>query len=616
VSDYNYLEEEDFSTTFNGKTLRRIGIELKPFWRWVIGFVVTVALVSFMEAVFTYIGKLLVDSAIAPKDTTALTRILIGYGSLAVFQVVNVFLFIAFAGILGEKIQYSLRRKLFSHLQTLSLSYYDRIPVGWLISRVNSDTEKIGSLVSWGLLDVTWAIMNIITSFVFMLTISWQMALLVMVVLPILLVIAAWFKSRILSEYRVVRKMNSKITGNYNEMITGVRVVKALSRESESLAEFSTLTHDMYSASFKAEWLSALFMPIVQVISAVAVGIVLWYGGGNITVGGMTIGGIQAFIGYITFMMWPVLDLSRVYAEMQQSIASAERCFSLLDSKAEIVDRPNAVDPGTLRGEIVFNHVNFYYKADQPILSDFNLTIKAGETIALVGATGSGKSTIVNLLCRFYEPTGGTITINGRDYTTMTLHGIHSRIGMVLQTPRLFSGTIRENIRYGRLDATNDEIEVAAKMVGAHDFISAFKKGYDEEVGEGGVLLSVGQKQLLSLARAVLAKPELFIMDEATSSVDTLTEALIQRGMENLMKDRTSVIIAHRLSTIKRADRILVIDAGKVIEQGTHAELLRMRGHYYKLYTRQFRHDMAVKHDPTHILREETRQIAVETELA
>jgi ATP-binding cassette subfamily B protein len=296
-------------------------------------------------------------------------------------------------------------------------------------------------------------------------------------------------------------------------------------------------------------------------------------------------------------MLWPVQEMARVYAEMQQSIASAERIFSLVDAVPEIQDRPGAVDPGSIRGDIVFDNVDFQYEAGKPVLEQFNLTIKQGETIALVGPTGAGKSTLVNLVARFYEPTGGAIRIAGRDYRELTLHAIQSRIGMVLQTPHLFSGTVRDNLRYGRLDATDEEIVAAAKMAGADDFISALEKGYDTQVGEGGVLLSVGQKQLISLARAILAQPDIFVMDEATSSVDTLTEALIQKGMETLMDGRTSFIIAHRLSTIKKADRILVIEDGGVSEMGTHAELIRRRGHYYQLYTKQFRDEREREYD-------------------
>jgi ATP-binding cassette subfamily B protein len=297
------------------------------------------------------------------------------------------------------------------------------------------------------------------------------------------------------------------------------------------------------------------------------------------------------------FMLWPVQDMARVYAEMQHAIASAERSFSLIDAVPEITDRLGAINPGTIRGDIEFDHVDFWYEEDKPVLQDFSLKVRQGETIALVGPTGGGKSTIVNLVCRFYEPKAGVIRIGGQDYTELSLQAIQSRIGVVLQTPHLFSGTIRENLRYGRLDATDEEIEAAAKLAGAHDFIAALEAGYDEEVGEGGNLLSVGQKQLVSLARAILAQPEIFIMDEATSSVDTLTEDLIQRGMEALMQDCTSFVIAHRLSTIKRADRILVIEDGHIAEMGSHAELLRAKGHYYRLYTKQFRQKLEQEYD-------------------
>jgi ATP-binding cassette subfamily B protein len=283
---------------------------------------------------------------------------------------------------------------------------------------------------------------------------------------------------------------------------------------------------------------------------------------------------------------------------MQQAVASAERIFSLMDATPDVADVPDAKDPGTLHGEIVFDHVDFHYEDGSPVLSDLSLRVRQGEMIALVGPTGGGKSTIVNLLCRFFEPKAGTITIGGMDYTQMTQHAIQSRIGMVLQTPHLFSGTIRENIRYGRLLATDAEVEEAARIVGAEAFIRTLDKGYDEQVGEGGVLLSTGQKQLLSLARAVLAKPDIFIMDEATSSVDTMTESLIQQGMEALMQHCTSFVIAHRLSTIRNAHRILVIENGRIAEMGSHHELLRENGHYYRLYTRQFRQEMEAAYNP------------------
>ena len=592
ADDYEF-EEEEFTTQFNGQTIKRILAQAKPHWKWVAGFLVAIVFVVVLDAIFTYLRKTIIDQGITPHDQAALANLAVIYAAMIVFQAAGVFGFIYLAGILGERIQYDLRKKMFNHLQDLSLTYYSKTPVGWIMSRVTSDSVRIAELVTWGIVDSVWGALGIVTSFIFMLAINWQLALIVLLVIPILLWVAVVFKQKIIVEFRNVRRINSKITGAYNENITGVRVVKALGREEENLREFGTLTGQMYQAGFRAAWLSALFLPAVQVISAVAIGVIIWYGGSQVQVLGMTIGGLQAFISYITFMMWPVQDLARVYAEMQHAVASAERVFSLIDAVPDVVDRAAAIDPGTLAGDIEFDHVDFNYGDGKPVLTDFTLKVKRGETIALVGPTGGGKSTIVNLLCRFYEPVRGRITIGGRDYTQLALQAIQSRIGVVLQTPHLFSGSIRENIRYGKLDATDAEIEAAAKLAGAHDFIVTLDKGYDEAVGEGGNLLSTGQKQLISLARAVLAQPEIFIMDEATSSVDTLTEALIQRGMEQLMQGRTSFVIAHRLSTIKRADRILVIDGGRIAEMGTHAQLLAQRGHYYNLYTRQFRHDLS-----------------------
>ncbi len=588
------LEEEEHTSQLTAPIFKRILGLLKPHWRWVAGFLLTIALVSAQDSLFTYVNKQIIDLGIVKKDIDMLWKLGALYGGMQIIQAGLVFCFIYLAGVLGERVQYDLRKMLFDHLQDLSLSYYAQNAVGRLMARVTSDTGRVSDLLTWGLLDITWAFMNITTATAFMLWINWKLGLIVLATIPILIVVAIEFRKRILVEFRASRRANSKITGAFNENIQGVRVVKALLREDENLAEFQQLTNAMYRASYRAAWLSALFLPAVQIISASALGVILWYGGLQAQVGLMTVGGIHAFVSYLTFMMWPVQDLARVYAELQHSIASAERIFKLVDTPAEVQNRPGAVDAETLLGRIEFEHVDFYYEDRQPVLSDFTLTVNAGETIALVGPTGGGKSTIVNLLCRFYEPKAGVIRINGRDYTEYTLQSIHSRIGVVLQTPHLFSGTVRENIRYGRLEASDAEVEEAAKIAGAHDFIVTLEKGYDQNVGEGGNLLSVGQKQLISLARAVLAKPELFIMDEATSSVDTLTEALIQKGMEALMQGRTSFVIAHRLSTIRRADRILVIQNGRIAEQGTHAELLKLRGHYYNLYTQQFRHELEV----------------------
>lgn len=592
MSEDLYFEEEDFNTQVNKGTMWRIARLGFKHWPLMLGFLVSISMVSLIESWHTYLSKMMIDEGIVAGDVQALQHYALLYlASWPVF-VIFVAAFILCAGWLGHRVQYDLRQTMFNHLQNLPLSYYDKTPTGWLMSRVTSDVTRVGDLVSWGFLDMTWTVTSVVTSLIFMFIINWQMTLIVIALIPVLYKVAVEFKKRILDEYRIVRKVNSKITGSFSENITGVRVVKSLRREEKNQQQFEVLTDEMYESGFKAAWLSALFLPAVQFVSSVGVALVVWYSGAQFSAGGMTAGSIHAFVSYITFMLWPIQQLAAVYASMQQAIASGERIFSLTDTDAAIVDKPDAIDPGTIRGDIVFDHVYFQYEEGKPVLSDFHLTIPQGETVALVGPTGAGKSTIVNLLCRFYEPTSGEIRFNGMEYRQMTQHAIQSRIGMVLQTPHLFSGPVIENLRYGRLDATDEEVVAAAKMAGAHEFVVDLDEGYETEVGEGGVLLSTGQKQLISLARAILANPDVFIMDEATSSVDTLTEELIQQGMDRLMEGRTSFVIAHRLSTIKNADRILVIENGGISEMGSHAELIRQRGHYYQLYTKQFREEM------------------------
>ena len=345
----------------------------------------------------------------------------------------------------------------------------------------------------------------------------------------------------------------------------------------------------MYRTSFRAAWLSALFLPAVQLIITLALGAILWFGGWQIQLGEMTIGGLRAFIGFITFMLWPIQDLARVFSGMQQSIAGAERVFDLLDTPSDIEEKIDAMEEASFEGEVTFDNVSFWYKENNPVLKDFNLTIKPGETVAIVGPTGGGKTTIASLLSRYYEPVEGCICMDGRDYRDYTQKALQSRIGVVLQKPHLFSGSIKENIEYGKPEASFEKIVSAAKTAFAYDMIMSLPKQWDEIVGEEGTLLSQGQKQLISLTRAILADPDILIMDEATSSIDTLTEKNIQQGISALLADRTSIIIAHRLSTIKDADRILVVEDGRITEEGSHSLLLKNHGHYYELYTSQFR---------------------------
>ena len=598
MSTYYDENELDDNVPIKGNVLKRLFGALRPHWKPLLGGVLAIVVVSLLDAYFTILSKRIIDEGILLQDKAAVLRFFGMYGAIVIIQAIGVFFFIFLVGVQGEGVRYELRKQLFNHLQQLSLSYFSNTPLGWIMSRVTSDTEKMAELLTWGIIDTTYAAVSIVVSAVFMFSINWQLALIVLLSLPAMMYAALKFRTRIYHHYRLSRKANSKMTASLNENITGVRVVKALRREDRNLQDFKVLSTAMYRSSYRAAYLSALFQPTIQVISAVSLGLILWRGGIKVELGSMTIGGLQAFVSYIMMILWPIQDLARVYADMQNAVASSERVFSLIDTQPGIHNRPDAVGAASLAGDIDFEGVSFRYEEDEPVIQNLSFHIPYGQTVALVGPTGGGKTTIVNLLCRFYEPTEGVIRIAGTDYLNLTLETIQSRIGVVLQTPHLFSGSIRENIRYGKLDATDEEVEGAAKLAGAHNFITHFEHAYEQNVGEGGNLLSVGQKQLISIARAILSNPDIFVMDEATSSVDTLTEALIQNGMEKLMTGRTSFIIAHRLSTIKNADVILVIRDGQIAESGNHKSLMLLKGHYYKLYTQQFRHELETQLDP------------------
>jgi ATP-binding cassette subfamily B protein len=509
------------------------------------------------------------------------------------FQALNVAVFIMLAGKVETGVSYNIRKAGFSKLQELSYSYYDHTPVGWLMARMTSDTAKLSEIIAWGLVDLVWGFTLMTGIAIVMLIMNLKLALIVLSVVPLLAWISKKFQVLILKSYREVRKTNSKITASFNEGIMGAVTSKTLVREDANLFEFEKLTGKMFASSFRAAVQSAIFLPLVQIFSMIGTALAIWFGGSGVIAGDISYGMLVMFLSYAAFFFIPIQELARVFAELQNAQAAAERIITLIETKPEIVDAEGIGSPPLqeLKGKICFENVNFEYKKGQSILKDFNLDVEPGSSIALVGETGGGKTSIISLICRFYEPTSGSILIDDLDYRNYPLQWLQSNFGVVLQTPHLFSGTIIENIRYGKLDATDDEIISAAQAVKADAFIQSLPDKYDTEVSEGGTNLSTGQKQLISLARAIIANPSILIMDEATSSVDTETERSIQNAIEVLVKGRTSFIIAHRLSTIRNADRILVIESGKIIESGDHDELIFKNGKYFDLYNHQYRNE-------------------------
>ncbi|MHA2283993.1 MAG: ABC transporter ATP-binding protein [Promethearchaeota archaeon] len=591
MSDYWFEEEEILPTKLSRQVIFRVMKTALHHKILLILFISSLILMGINIGVEIFLLKQLIDLGIIPRNMEMVKLYLILFGTNWGGWEILTFCMIYSGVKLENYILFDLRRQMFEHIQDLSFSYFDKTPVGWMMARVISDAISVSSSMIWGFHWILREGCVIIASIFFILIIDWRLALIVIGILFLLFYIGLKFQRRILKENRKLRSINANLIGNLNENITGVRIVKSFLREEESLADYQDITEEMYNVSNKAVYYSALLIPIVRILYAVMFGLILWFGTFQITFGLFTLGSLQAFITVIIYTGGSMDRLTMQYVEMQQSIASAEKIFSLLDTQPDITDQLGSIEKETINGEIIFERVSFYYKKKNPVLKDFSLSINPGETIALVGPTGGGKTTIVNLVCRFYEPNEGRILIDGRDYKEYTLNFIQSRLGVVLQTPHLFSGTIMENIRYGRLDATDEEVYEAAQLTYADEFIMKLDKNYKEPVGEGGVLLSQGQKQLISLARALVVKPDIVIMDEATSSVDSITEKLIQKGTQSLLKESTSFVIAHRLSTIQNADRILFIKEGVIKEAGTHKELLTAKGLYYNLFTRQFREE-------------------------
>ncbi len=600
------FQEQEYTKRIDFNIWKKIFQVAKDYHKNLALIVLFMAVSAIIDVILPMMNSYAIDTIIGEGRTEQLPAFSAVYIGLLVVQVAMIFMFIYQSGRVETGVCYTIRKQGFQKLQELPFSYYDRMPVGYLMSRLTSDTQRMGDTIGWSLVDLCWGAVFLVACSIQMLVLNWKLALVVMLVLPPLAVISWKFQREILAAYRSVRKRSSQITAGFNEGINGAKTTKTLVREEMNIEEFNEVAQDMRKSSVRAATLSALFLPIVVSLGSLATAYALYRGGYDVLGGVMSLGVMQVFINYTVQFFQPVRDIANIFAELQSSQAAAERVVTLLETEPDIVDSPEVEavfgdnfhpkkeNWPKLVGDIEFKDVSFRYKEGEKVLEHFNLKVEHGQTIALVGETGSGKSTIVNLICRFYEPSEGSILIDGADYRTRSQLWLQSNLGYVLQSPHLFSGTVADNIRYGRPDASDEEVQKAARLVGAEDFILKMPDGFQANVGEGGNRLSTGQKQLISFARAILCNPAIFVLDEATSSVDTETEQLIQNAIQKVLSGRTSFIIAHRLSTIRSADRILVIQHGKITEEGTHKQLIAKQGYYYQLYTNQFQEEQGL----------------------
>lgn len=601
-------EEQEFTKSFDIKIWKKILPFLKPYKKIFIMIIALNVFCSLVDIALPLFQRYAIDHFIEEKTVDGIIGFGVVYAIVILLQTLSVIFFTRGNMKVEMKVGRDLKKACFVHLQTLSFSYYNVTPVGYILARVMSDTNRIAGLVAWNLIDVLWASTYVFGVFIAMLILNWQLALLVILIVPVIALLTVYFQNKILNWNRKVRKINSKITGAYNEGIMGAKTSKTLVIEDKNYDDFQGITEEMKTSGVRAARLSAVYIPLVMLFSSLATAMVLAKGGNMVLKNLLMIGTLSAFTSYAVGIFEPIQQLARNIADIISVQANIERVTGLLDQEPQIVDSKEITDKygdsfypkkenwETLHGEIEFKDVSFHYPdGNEEVLSHFNLKIPEGTTVAIVGETGAGKSTLVNLACRFFEPTEGKILIDGKDYRERSQLWLHSNIGYVLQNPHLFSGTVMENIRYGNLEATDEQVTAAAKAVSADLVVDKLENGYQSDVGEGGDRLSTGEKQLISFARAVLADPRIFVLDEATSSIDTQTEQLIQNATMQLLNGRTSFLIAHRLSTIRKADVILVVKDGKIIEQGKHLELLKQKGYYHDLYSKQFQEESSRK---------------------
>lgn len=601
-------EEQEYNKPFSFRTWAKMLPFFRPYRRY---FAITMGLnilLAGIDVIVPLFQSYAIDRFITADTLSGLGVFAAVYAAVILFQTCSVYWSVRAATIIEMNVGKDLKWAQFEHLQTLSFSYYNTTPVGYIHARVMSDTLRIASMVAWGLVDMFWAFLYVISVFVIMFMLNARLALIILVIVPCIAVLTVYFQNKILHWNRKVRKINSQITSAYNEGITGVRTSKSMVIERDNEEAFFKRTDEMRRAASRSAKLNAVYIPTILLFSSAAAAIVLAKGGYMVRDEIMRLGTLSVFISYAVIIFEPIQQLARLLAELISCQANIERVMDLLEREPNVVDKeevtekygdafhPKKENWEKIKGDIVFEDVSFMYPdGKEYVLEHFNLHVPAGMNVAIVGETGAGKSTLVNLAGRFFEPTKGRILIDGADYRERSQLWLHSQIGYVLQNPHLFSGTVRENIRYGRLDATDEEIEEAARSVSADEVVRKLEHGYDSDVGESGGRLSTGEKQLISFARAILADPSIFVLDEATSSIDTKTEQLIQQATNRLLKGHTSFIIAHRLSTIRQADLILVVKDGKIIERGTHGELLKAGGYYHDLYSKQFEEEASMR---------------------
>jgi len=582
--------EDAYDKGYDPKVARGLLQFLKPYYGQMVIALVFMIIVTAASVSGPYFVKLAIDEGISKNDLVALRNIVLIYAIVSVVQLVTNILRVRIMSRVGQHILYNVRTAMFDHLQKLSLSFYNRYSVGRVITRVVNDVGTLREFVTWATLAIVRDLLAIIGILIAMLTLNLRLSLITFTVLPLMVIATILFRRAARRNYRKVRAAVSWTNSVLAENVNGVRVVQAFSRQSHNYTNFREYVNRYFlERSLDAAKVASIFTPIVDVLGAIATALVVYLGGTAVLGESMTAGVLIAFVLYIDRLFDPIRDLSRRFDTLQSTMAGGERILELLRTPIEVRDAAGAHEMGAIRGDVRFENVSFHYSDDPALVLDgINLDIRAGETVALVGETGAGKTTIVKLLTRFHDPTAGSIRVDGVDLRTVTQGSLRNQMGMVLQDPFLFNGSVKENILFGRLNASDADVIAAAQAVGAHEFIMRLKNGYETSVEEGGATLSVGQRQLISFARALLADPRILILDEATSSVDTQTEQIIQTALVTLLKGRTSFVIAHRLSTITSADKIVVIHDGKIIEQGTHAELLSDQAMYYELYKTGF----------------------------